>query len=60
VLKSNGVRKGISQVLQFLDRRCGRYEEPVAVAGCEMANDTRAANGSVRYGDYVISGSKAE
>ena len=52
-LKSNGVRERISQVLQLLVRRCGRYEQPVAVAGGEMANDAGAADGSV-YWDYVV------
>jgi hypothetical protein len=52
-LKSNGVREGISQVLQFLVRRCGRYEEPVAVAGGETADDAGAADGGVYYGYYV-------
>jgi hypothetical protein len=52
-LKSNGVREGISQVLQFLVRRCGRYEEPVAVAGGETADDAGAADGGVYYGDHV-------
>jgi hypothetical protein len=52
-LKGNGVREGISQVLQFLVRRCGRYEEPVAVAGGETADDAGAADGCVHYRDYV-------
>jgi hypothetical protein len=52
-LKSNGVREGISQVLQFLVRRCGWYEEPVAVAGGETADDASAANGGVHYWYYI-------
>jgi len=52
-LKRNGVREGISQVLQFLVRRRGRNEEPVAVAGGETANDAGAADGGVYYWDYV-------
>jgi hypothetical protein len=52
-LKRNGVREGISQVLQFLVRRWGRHEEPVAVAGGETADDASAADGGVHYWDYV-------
>ena len=52
-LKSNGVREGISQVLQFLVRRCGRYEQPVAVSRGETADDAGAADGGVYYGYYV-------
>ena len=52
-LKRNGVREGISQVLQFLVRRRGRNEKPVAVAGSETADDAGAADGGVYYGDYV-------
>jgi len=48
----DGVREGISQVLQFLVRRCGRYED-VAIVGVETANDAGAADGGMYYGDYV-------
>ncbi len=49
----DGVREGISQVLQFLVRRCRWYEEPVAIAGGETADDAGATDGGVYYGDYV-------
>ena len=52
-LKSNRVREGIPQVLQFLVRRRGRHEEPVAVAGGETADDAGAADGGVHYWDHV-------
>jgi len=52
-LKRNGVREGVAQVLQFLVRRRGGHEEPVAVARGEPADDARAADGGVHDGEHV-------
>jgi hypothetical protein len=52
-LKRNSVREGVAQVLQFLVRRRRGYEETVAVAGGETADDARAADGGVHDGDHV-------
>src|SRR5713226_2673251 len=46
-LKGNRVWEGVSQVLQFLVRRCRWYEEPVAVAGGETSDDAGTADGGV-------------
>ena len=40
-------------MLQFLVRRRGRDEEPVAVACCETTDDAGTADGGVHYWDYV-------
>ena len=52
-LEGNSVREGVPQVLQFLVRRRGRHEEPVAVARGETADDARAADGGVHDGHHV-------
>lgn len=48
------VGDAVAQVLQFLVRGTGGYEQAFAVAGCEASDYPRAGDCAVADGDYVL------